>query len=147
MSKNASSASNASRAVAGVRAAPCHANGDDEMTAWRKRSGVVAQRSTSMYCAAAAGALANPLQQPGPSSAAAPQNHRDSRRRRLDGALYTTLEPSLWTRHSAHPAFQSAVSYGLPRASDASPHAPPVPARGRIGIRTPRVSAVATAAA
>ena len=99
-----SSASNASRALAGVRSAPCHGNGDEEITACRKRSGVVAQRSTSMYCAAPRpSALAQPLQQPGPACAAAAQNHRDSRGRRLERALNPPLEPCLWTRHSFLP--------------------------------------------
>ena len=75
------------------------------VTAWRKRSGVVAQRSTSMYCAAAAAeALAQPLQQHGASGAAAAEDDGNSRWRRFERAQNPSLEPSMLTRHSETPS-------------------------------------------
>ena len=48
-----------------------------KVTACRNRSGVVAHRSTSMLCGAAAQALAQMVQHPRPARPAASQHHRD----------------------------------------------------------------------
>ena len=104
--KNASVRSKASRALAGVgtspRSSPGSTNGELVNTAWKKRSGVLAARSTSMYWQ-----LGRPepidqrVQQRGAAGAAAAEHDRHARRRGVERGEDAALQAGVRRHHDA----------------------------------------------
>ena len=80
VSKKASNASNASRAVAGARSAPCHGNGDDDGDGLEEAfgRGGAALDVDVLRRAPRGAAFAQPLEQPRAARAAAAKDDRDS---------------------------------------------------------------------
>ena len=108
VSKKASSASNASRALVGAVSEPCQRNGEVDVTAARNRSGVVAQRSTSMYWAALRPMRSLRRRSKDVRPVPHPPRMTGIREGVASSALCTPpIEPSWCTRHSTTPSFPS----------------------------------------